>query len=35
MTQERTDLQNVVDNATVLEADEAALNQILTTAPLT
>lgn len=35
MTQERSDLQNVADNATVLEADAAVLNQILNTAPLT
>jgi len=35
MTQERSDLQNVAGNATVLEADAAALNQILNTEPLT
>ncbi|HRI60299.1 MAG TPA: M12 family metallo-peptidase, partial [Saprospiraceae bacterium] len=35
MTQERSDLQNVVANATVLEADVAALNQLLSTRPLT
>lgn len=34
-TQERTDLQNVVEKATVLETDKTALNQLLTTAPLT
>lgn len=35
LTQERSDLQNAVDNATVLETDEAALNHLLTTTPLT
>src|SRR5690606_32080599 len=35
LTQERSDLQNVVDNATLLETDVAALNHLLTTAPLT
>lgn len=35
LTQERNDLQNVVDNATILEADAAAFNQLLNTAPLT
>ena len=34
-TQERTDLQNVVANATVLETDANALSQLLTTRPLT
>jgi hypothetical protein len=34
-TQERNDLQPVVENATILELDFAALNQLLKTAPLT
>lgn len=34
-TQERNDLQPVVENATILEPDFAALNQLLKTAPLT
>lgn len=34
-TQERNDLQNVVDNATVLKPDQDALNQLFQTAPLT
>lgn len=34
-TQERNDLQSVVENATILEPDFAALNQLLKTAPLT
>lgn len=35
LTQERNDLQSVVDNATILELDASALNQLLNTAPLT
>jgi hypothetical protein len=35
LTQERTDLQNVVDNATILEPDQAAFEQLLEAAPLT
>ncbi|MBK7936882.1 MAG: fibronectin type III domain-containing protein [Lewinellaceae bacterium] len=35
IAQERTDLQTVVDQATILEPDPAVLNQLLQTAPLT
>jgi len=35
VTRERTDLQSVVSNATILEPDAAAQNQLLQTAPLT
>lgn len=35
VTQERTDLQSVVENATILEPDQAVLQQLLQTAPLT
>ncbi len=35
LTTERNDLQSVVENATILQPDKAALSQILKTAPLT